>query len=80
MENVTTASYGKETKVERPILLTVSAVARQLSLSESMVYALIKRGELVGVRIGTAVRIRQEDVNALIQANLTNKSFTRRSF
>ncbi len=55
-------------------LLTVDEVARQLRCSQSMVYALVRRGELTAVRIGVSVRFREQDVEAFVNTNLTGQS------
>ena len=51
-------------------LLTVGEAARQLSLSERTVRRMIAGGDLPAVRLGRAVRIRQEDVFYLVRSGL----------
>ena len=59
--------------MKRTRLLTVGEVARQLCLSQSMVYALVRRGDLAAVRIGTAVRFREQDIETFVNSNLINQ-------
>jgi excisionase family DNA binding protein len=49
-----------------PRLLRVEEVARTLAISRSMAFKIIATGELRALRIGRAVRIRQEDLQAFI--------------
>jgi len=51
---------------EPPMLLRVNDVARLVGLSATTVRELIARGEMPCVRIGTAVRVRREDLTAWI--------------
>ncbi len=50
-------------------LLTVSDVARQLSVSPRTVQSWAQRGVLVCVRVGAVVRFDPNDVAAFIEAN-----------
>lgn len=52
-------------------LLRASDVAKTLNISLALAYRLLQTGELPCVRIGTAVRVRPEDLDAYIDANLT---------
>jgi excisionase family DNA binding protein len=52
-------------------LLTVERVAEDLSVSKSFVYKLVRTQKLFAVKIGTAVRIRPEDLQDFINHNLT---------
>ncbi len=50
-------------------LLTVSEVSDWLSVSPSLIYQLVERGELAVYRIGTgrgSIRFRREDVDAYL--------------
>ncbi|MEQ9145452.1 MAG: helix-turn-helix domain-containing protein [Parvibaculaceae bacterium] len=51
-------------------LLTVSEAAKQLSLSDRTVRRMIASGDLPAVRLGRAVRVRQEDVFFLVRSGL----------
>ncbi len=53
-------------------LLSVQAVAKRLSLSSATVYRLCGRGELVHVRIGNAIRVRREDLEALVTSKASH--------
>jgi excisionase family DNA binding protein len=48
-------------------LITIKEALRILHISRSSLYRMIRRGELHGVRIGHAVRIRAEEVQALLR-------------
>ena len=50
-------------------LLRAEEAASIMDVSKSLVYRLIRTGELPAVRFGTAVRIKPEDLNAFIEAN-----------
>jgi excisionase family DNA binding protein len=50
-------------------LLTVRAAAEKLAVSPSMVRALLRRGELPGVRVGRLVRIAPERLDRFLAAN-----------
>jgi excisionase family DNA binding protein len=49
-------------------LLTLDQVATALTVSRAHVYALMRRGKLVGARIGERWRFRPDAVEALIRA------------
>ncbi len=48
-------------------LLTGEDVAEMLKISRSYAYILMKRGDIPTVRIGSAVRVRIEDLDAYIR-------------
>jgi excisionase family DNA binding protein len=52
-------------------LLTASDVARQLQISRALAYKLITDGKLSGIRFGRTVRVREQDLIAFIQQNIT---------
>ena len=52
-------------------LLTLEDACEQLQVSEATIRRLVKDGELRVVRIGRAIRVRPEDLDAFIQARLT---------
>lgn len=54
-----------------PPLLKVPDVAEILNCSKAYIYKLVKRGEIPSVQIGTAVRIRREDLDRYIHENRT---------
>jgi excisionase family DNA binding protein len=61
-----------EIENEKPIhLLKVSDVARMTQISPSQVYTMIQEGALPAVRFGTALRVRPEDLQKFIEANIT---------
>ena len=53
-----------------PFLLNSEQVAEALGVSKSFAYALMRRGEIAVVRMGRAVRVRPEDLEQFITANL----------
>jgi excisionase family DNA binding protein len=48
-------------------LLTVNVVAERLSLSRTKVFDLLAREELIGVKLGSARRIRESDLSTYIE-------------
>ena len=52
-------------------LLKVPDVADILNCSKAYIYKLVKQGEIPSVQIGTAVRIRPQDLDRFIRENLT---------
>ena len=55
----------------RTQLLKVPDVADILNCSKAYIYKLVKQGEIPSVQIGTAVRIRPQDLERYIRENLT---------
>jgi excisionase family DNA binding protein len=51
--------------------LTVAEVAATLRVSNMTVYRLINAGDLPAVRIGRSFRLRQEDLDRFLAAQLT---------
>jgi excisionase family DNA binding protein len=51
-------------------LLRATEVAQILDISRSMAYRLIQTGEISSVHIGVARRVRPEDLQRYIEANL----------
>ena len=51
--------------------LTVAQVAEHLGVQPNTIYNLIYRGELIGVKVGRAVRIMPESLDQFIAANNT---------
>ncbi len=58
-------------------LMTIRQVQRVLGLSRSMVYLLIKRGELHAIHIGKAVRIKQSEIRRFVQAREADEKTSR---
>ena len=52
------------------LLLTVDEVAEALALSRSTIYRLLKSGDLVATRIGTAVRIPEQALRRFVDARI----------
>jgi len=59
-----------ELEVLPPFLLNSKQVAQRLGVSKSFAYALMRRGELPVVRMGKAVRVRPQDLDAFIKASV----------
>ena len=55
-------------------LLKSDEVAEILQISRSMAYALMQRGDIPVVRIGTSVRVRPEDLEKYIRDNVAQNS------
>ena len=49
------------------LLLTVDEVAEALALSRSTIYRLLKSGDLVATRIGTATRIPESSLRRFVE-------------
>jgi excisionase family DNA binding protein len=55
--------------IEKSILLRVTDVARLMSISRSMAYQLVQRGEIPSVRIKNSVRVKAADLEEYIRQN-----------
>lgn len=65
---------------ELPVLVTVDEAAESLSLHPDQVRRLVRRGELVGYRLGRAVRIDADSVRAYVaRCRLASESPSPRS-
>jgi len=53
-------------------LLTPNEVAERLRVSTMTVYRLIKSGELPAARISSSYRLREEDVDAYLEARFSS--------
>jgi excisionase family DNA binding protein len=53
-------------------LYTAAEVADQLRVSTMTIYRLIRRGELTAVRVGRNYRVRAEDLEAYLGAQLVD--------
>jgi excisionase family DNA binding protein len=53
-------------------LLKATQIAEILNISNSMAYRIIQTGEIRSVQIGTARRVRPEDLHTYIQEMLTS--------
>jgi excisionase family DNA binding protein len=49
------------------VLLTVSEVTARLRVSQAAIYGLVKRGGLPSLRVSNSIRIRRDDVDALVR-------------
>lgn len=50
--------------------LTGKEIAEILKISNALAYRLIATGEIVSIRFGRTVRVREEDLNAFIKTKL----------
>jgi excisionase family DNA binding protein len=55
-----------------PRLLTVAEVADLFRVSSMTVYRLIRHGELAAVRVGRSYRVREQDLQAYLQAQVVD--------
>lgn len=55
-----------------PALLTVAEVAELFRVSSMTVYRLIRNGELPAVRVGRSYRVREEDLQSYLQAQVVD--------
>ena len=55
-------------------LLKAKEVAEILNVSKSLVYQLMRQGELQTVKIGATRRVRPKDLKAFIKNNLANRA------
>lgn len=55
-----------------PRLLTVAEVADLFRVSSMTVYRLIRNGELAAVRVGRSYRVREQDLQAYLQAQVVD--------
>jgi excisionase family DNA binding protein len=49
------------------LLLSVSEVAARLKVSRAAIYGLVKKGKLRSLRVSNSIRIRPDDVDALVR-------------
>jgi excisionase family DNA binding protein len=55
-------------------LIKPTALANYLGISISMIYKLIKNGQLRSIKIGRCVRVRQKDLETFLEENTNNQS------
>ena len=55
---------------DKTTLLTCTDVADRLQISRSFAYTLMQKGKIPTVRLGRAVRVRPQDLEGYIEANL----------
>ncbi|MBA4383289.1 MAG: excisionase [Anaerolinea sp.] len=60
------ADISQQTPANIKRLLKAEEVAKYLRISKSGAYHLLKTGEIPVVRIGTAVRVREEDLEKFV--------------
>ena len=68
----------KEHKEMANRLLTAKEIAQRLNISKAFAYKLMQIGEIRTVKIGGSVRVRPEDLEAYIEANLREDRSTHR--
>ena len=52
------------------LLLTIDETAKALAVSRSTIYRLLKSGDLVATRIGTAIRIPESSLRRFVDARI----------
>jgi excisionase family DNA binding protein len=57
---------------DRARLLTADEVAYELNVSRSFAYQLMQKGSIRVVKLGRAVRVRRQDLEAFVEANLSH--------
>ena len=60
---------------EIPKLLKADEVAETLNIGRSTVYQMLRRNEIPCIRIGRAVRVRQEDLESFIDQGVEEELF-----
>jgi excisionase family DNA binding protein len=58
--------FEKEATMRPSPLVTVAAAAERLAVSRSLIRKLLKKGRLTPVRIGRCVRVRIDELDALL--------------
>jgi excisionase family DNA binding protein len=66
-------SFAKERKrIEAMKLLRGEEVAKELNISRSQAFTLMKSGRIPTIRIGKLVRVKVEDLEQFVEANRTS--------
>ena len=63
-----------EIEPNQPLLRAIE-VARRLNISRALAYQLMQRGDIRTVSIGSARRVRREDLERYIQDNLSQAGY-----
>lgn len=58
-------------QTDSPKLLKASDVANRLNVSRSLAYRLLQDGSIPAVRIGTALRVRPQELEAFIESHIS---------
>ena len=58
-----------------PQTFTVQEVAKHLKVTEITIYRLLKKGEIVGYKVGDSWRIDEKDLKAYIRKQKKKRSF-----
>jgi excisionase family DNA binding protein len=74
MTTDTAAKPGDDRSHARRVLLTVEAAAERLSISRTRMYALIKSGEVISVRVGRLRRVPVAALEAFTERLITAQS------
>jgi excisionase family DNA binding protein len=69
---VTTSPMAQDRSGNSQHLLKADEVARILQISRSFAYQLMQDGSIRVVKLGRAVRVRPQDLEAFIEANLSH--------
>ena len=66
---------SEKTKQILPLTFTVQELAKYLKVTEITIYRLLKKGEIVGYKVGDAWRIDEKDLKAYIRKQKKKRSF-----
>lgn len=58
-----------------PQTFTVQEVAKHLKVTEITIYRLLKKGEIIGYKVGDSWRIDEKDLKAYIRKQKKKRSF-----
>ena len=66
---------SEKTKQILPQTFTVEEVAKRLKVTKITIYRLLKKGEIVGYKVGDSWRIDEKDLKAYIKKQKKKRSF-----
>jgi len=66
---------NEKTKQILSLTFTVQEVAKHLKVTEITIYRLLKKGEIIGYKVGDAWRIDEKDLKAYIRKQKKKRSF-----
>jgi len=66
---------SEKTKQLLPQTFTVQEVAKHLKVTEITIYRLLKKGEIVGYKVGDSWRIDEKDLKSYIKKQKKKRSF-----
>jgi len=66
---------SEKTKQILPQTFTVQEIAKHLKVTEITIYRLLKKGEIVGYKVGDSWRIDEKDLKTYIRKQKKKRSF-----